>query len=66
MKNLPNDISRCSGNKCCTILKFKCKRWIENNKKDDKKIISISDFTPIKKQGSKWNCKYKIEFKRKK
>lgn len=59
--NLPNDYSRCNGNKCSISLKSRCKRWIENNKKDDKKIISISDFTPIKKQGGNWNCKYKID-----
>lgn len=63
MKTLPNDISRCTGYKCCMALKTKCKRWIENNKKDDKNIISISDFTPIKIKG-KMSCKYQISRKR--
>lgn len=39
--------------------------WIENDK-SEYKTLPVSDFTPIKKQGGNWNCKYKIEFKTKK
>lgn len=57
--NLPNDYSRCNGNKCCMTLKTKCKRWIENDKTKSK-TISISDFTPTKEQGGNWTCEFKI------
>lgn len=58
MKTLPNDYSRCFGNKCCMALKSKCKRWIENDKTKSK-TISIADFTPTKIKG-KMECEYKI------
>lgn len=59
MKTLPNDITRCTGYKCCMALKSNCKRWIENDKTKSR-TISIADFTPTKEQGSKWNCEHKI------